>query len=73
MWLILDIFGVPLYLLGIAANIDNIKSAILAILGISYLTVRAYFYIIKSKQAVREKELDLWHKEQDKSDRMKGK
>ena len=70
LWLICDIIGIPVTLLGIVANLDNIKSAILAILGIAYLMIRAYYYVIKSNQSVREKELDLWHLEQDKKDRM---
>lgn len=70
LWLICDIFGIPITLLGIVANLDNIKSAILAILGITYLMIRSYFYVIKSNQSVRDKELDLWHKEQDKQERI---
>lgn len=68
-WLICDFFGIPLSILGILANMDNIKSAIIAVLGISYLMVRMYFYVTKAKQDVRDKELDLWHKEMDKNDR----
>lgn len=68
-WFILDFLGIPITILGIIANMDNIKSAILAILGITYLMCRMYFYVIKSKQSIREKDLDLWHKEADKSER----
>ncbi len=70
-WLICDIFGIPITLLGIAANIDNVKSAIIAILAIAYLMVRGYFYYLKSDQAVREKELEIWHKQIDKEERLK--
>jgi hypothetical protein len=68
-WFVLDFLGIPITILGIIANMDNIKSVILAILGISYLAVRMYFYVIKSQQAIREKELELWHKEMNKIER----
>ncbi len=70
-WLICDIFGIPITCLGIVANIDNIKSVILAILGIAYLMVRGYYFMVQKEQAVREKELDLWHREMDKEERIK--
>jgi hypothetical protein len=69
-WMLMDFLGIPLTLLGIIANLDNVKSAILAILGIIYLMVRIYFYVIQKQQAVREKEYELWNKEQDKIDRI---
>lgn len=68
-WLICDFLGIPLSILGIIANMDNVKSAIIAVLGITYLMIRMYFYMIKAKQDVKEKDLDLWHKEMDKNDR----
>lgn len=68
-WLIVDWLGIPLSLLGIYLNLDNIKSAIIAILAIIYLMMRTYFYFIKNNQAVREKEIALWHKELDKIER----
>lgn len=69
LWLLLDFVGVPIFILGILTNMDNMKSLILAILGASYLCARLYFYIVKSKQTVREKEYDLWHKSIDKMER----
>lgn len=68
-WLLCDFLGIPLSILGILANMDNVKSAIIAVLGITYLMVRMYFYVTKSKQDVRDKDLDLWHKEMDKIER----
>lgn len=68
-WMVLDWLGIPLSLLGIYLNLDNVKSAIIAILAIIYLMMRTYFYFIKSKQAVREKEIALWHLEVDKQER----
>lgn len=70
-WLICDIFGIPLTLLGIYANIDNIKSAILAILAIAYLMGTGYYRFRRLGQAERDRELDLWHKEMDKQERIK--
>ena len=73
MWLLCDFLGIPVTILGILANIDNIKSAILAVLGIAYLCVRGYYYIKQKDQAIREKEIELWHKLQDKEERISKK
>lgn len=70
-WLICDIFGIPLTVLGIVANIDNIKSVILAILAIAYLMGTGYYRFRRLAQEERAREIDLWHKEMDKKDRMK--
>ncbi len=69
-WWLLDTFGWSATFLGIALNIDNIKSAILFILSVSYLMLRGYFYWVQKQQSVREKELDIWDKEQNKIDRI---
>lgn len=73
LWLIADMIGIPITILGIIANIDNIKSSILAVLAITYLCIRVYFYIIEKNQKIRDKELDIrgkevdiWFKEQNK-------
>jgi len=71
MWLLCDFLGIPVTILGILANTDNIKSAILAVLGIAYLCVRGFYYIKQKDQAVREKEIELWHLEQDKLERIR--
>lgn len=71
-WLIVDWLGIPLSLLGIYLNLDNVKSAIIAILAIIYLMLRTYFYFVQKKQAIREKEYDLWHREVDKMERQKA-
>lgn len=71
MWLICDFLGIPVTILGIATNMDNIKSAILAVLGIAYLCVRGFYYIKQKDQAIREKEIELWHLEQDKIERIR--
>lgn len=69
-WLIFDVFGIPTVLLGILNNLDNVKSVILIILGSIYLMIRTYFYFIQKNQAVRKEEIELWHKEQDKQERI---
>jgi len=68
-WILIDFLGVPLSLFGFIVNIDNIKSSIIAILAMIYLMCRVYFYIVQKKQAVREKDLKLWHDEMDKYER----
>jgi hypothetical protein len=68
--IICDILGIPATFLGIVSNIDNIRSIILFILALTYIMFRLYYYAIQKQQAVREKEIDLWHKEQDKQERI---
>lgn len=71
-WLLFEIIGWPVWFLGVINNIDNGKSIVLFILAAMFLLVRLYYYHVQKSQAVREKELDLWHKEQDKRDRITG-
>lgn len=70
MWIIADIIGLPVAFLGIITNLDNVKSAIIAILAIAYLMLRLYFYFVQKQQAIREKEYELWEKEMNKQDRI---
>lgn len=70
-WLICDIFGIPLTLLGIVANFGTIKGAILFILSTIYLMGFGYYKLRRMKQNERDKELDLWNKEQDKIERIR--
>lgn len=65
-----DIFGIPVTMLGIAANMNNIKSTILFIIAAIYLMLRAYYYAIRQQQESRARDIDNWHKEQDKIDRI---
>lgn len=65
-----DLLGVPFYLMGIAENMGNVRSAILFIVGLTYIMFRMYFYVIQRRQAVRDKDIDLWHKEQDRQERI---
>lgn len=69
-WLICDIFGIPITLLGIAANLNNVKSTILFIIAAIYLMLRAYYYGVRQQQEAKAREIDNWHKEQDKLDRI---
>ena len=71
LWILVDFLGGSFTIMGIVANIDNIKSVILAILAIAFLMIRGFFYIKKNQQEVRDKEIDLWNKEEDKRERMK--
>jgi hypothetical protein len=58
---ICDILGISSTVLGFLTNIDNIKSAILFILGAIYLSARAYFYIRLKDIQVRK---ELWEQKQ---------
>lgn len=69
-WIICDMLGIPVTVLGILANIDNVRSTILFMIALSYALPRCYFDIIARRQRTREKEIELWHKEQDKIDRI---
>lgn len=55
---ICDILGITSMALGWVTNLANINSAILAIIGISWGSVRLYFYIRKHKIAIRREELE---------------
>lgn len=52
-----DILGISSTLLGWISNIDNVKSAILFILGVIYLSARAYFYIRRQMIQLRK---EIW-------------
>lgn len=69
MWLIADYLGIPLAFWGFIINLDNVKSAVIALLAIIYLMLRIYYYAVQKKQAVRKEELEIWQREQDKVDR----
>jgi len=68
-WILIDFLGVPLSLFGFIINLDNVKSTLIALLALIYLMCRVYFYVVQKEQAVREKELKLWHDEMDKFER----
>lgn len=70
MWIIVDIFGVPISIAGILANLDNVKSLIIFLLAVGYYSTRWYYYVKQKEQSIREKEYELWNKEQDKLERI---
>lgn len=67
---IINLIGIPAAVFGYISNPDNIKSTILFIFGLSFIMLRGYFFFVERRQRQREKEIDLWHKEQDKQDRI---
>ncbi len=69
MWLLGDVLGIPLTILGIIANLDNVKSLVLFVLLVGYLTTRWYYYAKKQDQEARKRELELWHMEMNKKER----
>lgn len=64
MWIIADILGIPIYLMGILQNIDNGRAIILSILGAMYIILRMYHFNVEKNLRKREKEIDLWYKEE---------
>lgn len=71
LWLICDWLGLPTCVLGFIANLDNVKSVIIAILGMIYLGIRIYYTVIEKRQREREMEYKLWNLEADKQKRAK--
>lgn len=65
-----DLLGIPFYLMGIVENMGNIRSAILFIVGLTYIMFRMYFFVVQRRQAVRDKDIDIWNKEQDMQERI---
>lgn len=61
-----DIFGWSFAFLGWLNNLDNVKSAVMFILGSAYLGARLYFYIRRQMLAVRK---EKW--EQDEREKKK--
>lgn len=72
-WVLLaNLIGIPFYVYAFVANFDSIKSTVLFILAVLGLMVRGYFFIVQKRQAIREKEYELWDKEQTKRDKIKS-
>lgn len=66
-WFLLSyMVGVPLYIYAFIRNIESVKSTVLFILAVIFLLVRMYYYVKKNNQALREKEYDLWEREENK-------
>lgn len=56
-----DILGVSSAILGWISNIDNVKSAIMFILGTIYIGARTYFYIRRQLILIRK---ESWEQKQ---------
>lgn len=63
---ILNLIGIPFYGYTLFINIDNIKGWVLTAVAAAYGVARVYFYIRKSKQALRREEYQLWEMEREK-------
>lgn len=63
--IIFNLLGVPVFILGFLANLDNIKSAILFLLGLVYMLIQIYFNVVWARQKTRMRELDIQQKEKD--------
>lgn len=68
---IADAIGIPIWILGIVHNIDNIKAFILFLLGVVYGVFRIYYYRIIQEQKIKEKEYDLWEREFNKQEKIR--
>lgn len=53
-WLIADVLGFSTAFIGWINNLDNVKSAIMFILGVIYLGARTYFYIRRGMNLLRK-------------------
>lgn len=69
MWIVGDMLGIPTSILYIIANFGDIQSVILSVILIGYGSARLYYYVVQKKQAVKEKDYDLWFREMDKKER----
>ena len=63
--IIFNLLGAGLTLAGILSNLDNIKSSILFLLGLVFIMIRIYFFVIWAKQKTRMRELEIMQKEKD--------
>lgn len=61
---IANIIGIPSIFLGIAWNLDNVKSTLIAILGILYLSVQLVFFIDRQMDVRRIRKINRWREEQ---------
>lgn len=60
-WLIADVLGFSTAFVGWINNLDNVKSAILFVIGSIYMGARTYFYIRKGIMNMRK---DRWEQEE---------
>lgn len=55
-WVIADFLGFSSAFLGWINNLDNVKSAVLFVLGAIYMSARTYFYIRKGMHEIRKQD-----------------
>lgn len=63
--LLFNILWPPLYFIAWFSNLDNIKSTILFIVALVMGMVRFYFWVIRTKQNNRLKELEIMEREKE--------
>lgn len=56
--LILNLIGVPLCFIAFWDNIDNVKSAVIFIVALTFLLIRIYFYVIWAKQKTEKQRME---------------
>lgn len=56
--LILNLIGVPLCFIAFFDNINNIKSAVIFIVALTFLMIRMYFYVIWAKQKTEKQRME---------------
>jgi magnesium-transporting ATPase (P-type) len=71
LWILVDFFVGSFTIAGIVTNYDNFKAWVLFAASLTFLIIRGVVYVIQKKQAIKDKELDIWEKEQDKLDRIR--
>ncbi len=52
-------FGIPLYIYAYIVNLDNTKSSILFIVALCITLIRVYYWVVRTKQNGRLKELEI--------------
>jgi len=72
-WMLAYLIGVPMWTYAFIENLNSWKSGALFIMMMIYWMGMIWFSFRKKRQLEREKELELWHKEQDKIERMNKK
>lgn len=65
-WLIADLLGFSSAFLGWINNLDNVKSAVLFIIGSVYMMARTYFYIRRGNNQIRKEKWEQGEREKKK-------
>lgn len=58
-----DLLGFSTFILGWIVNMDNVKSAVVFIVGLIYAMVRVYFTVVHNKNRKKREEWDQYVKE----------